>query len=165
VPDLVDIALPDVFRRLQQLLTPELRQRKIDLRIQTESLLPHIRGDSRQLDQLFLNLVRNSIDAMPRGGEIRITAATNQKMVEVAVRDTGVGIPEESLPLVFDPFYTTKDTGTGLGLSYVQQVVQEHQATVKSSSRLGKGTEFRIQFHPFSRKRSRSERRRNTVHE
>lgn len=150
VPDLVEVSLPEVFRRLEQLLAPDLRQRKIKLVIEAGADLPRVSGDSRQLEQVFLNLVRNSQDAMPRGGVITIHATGRPKSVEVTVSDNGVGIPEESLPLIFDPFFTTKDTGTGLGLAYVQQVLQEHQARIKCSSRLGHGTEFHIQLHPYS---------------
>lgn len=150
VPDLGEVSLADVFRQLQQLLTPALKQGKIDMRIEVEEGLPAISGDSRQLEQMFLNLVRNSQDAMPKGGEITIKAVSSRRHVDVTVRDTGIGIPEESLPLMFDPFFTTKDTGTGLGLAYVQQVLQEHQARIKCTSRLGKGTEFHLQFHTYS---------------
>jgi len=165
VPDLVEVSLAEVFRQLQQLLTPELRQRKIEFQIEVEEGLPNISGDNRQLEQMFLNLIRNSQDAMPKGGAITIRAVGSRKHVDVTVKDTGVGIPEESLPLMFDPFFTTKDTGTGLGLAYVQQVLQEHQARIKCTSRLGKGTEFHLQFHTYSGTLRRRSGGRNTAHE
>lgn len=141
-------SLQEIFYRLEQLLTPEMSRRGIQLRIDIDDSLRAVSGDSRQLEQVFLNLLRNAEDAMPDGGEIRVSARDDTSGVELTFTDTGSGIPEESLAKIFDPFFTTKDTGTGLGLAYVQQVLYEHHGRIHCQSRVGQGTEFVI-FLPY----------------
>jgi PAS domain S-box-containing protein len=139
-----EVSLQEVFHRLAQLLGPQMSRRGIGLAVALEDDLPAVHGDGRQLEQVFLNLLRNAEDALPEGGEIRVGARATRDGVEVSIRDDGVGIPEESVALIFDPFFTTKDSGTGLGLAYVQQVVAEHGGRVECESRVGEGTLFRI---------------------
>jgi signal transduction histidine kinase len=105
------------------------------------------------LQQLFLNLINNSLDAMPKGGEIQIHTATEGKSgksqrIIVDFIDTGTGMTPEVMSHIFDPLYTTKDRGqgTGLGLVIVSQIVAEHGGTVGVESELGKGTRFRLTF-------------------
>ncbi|MFN0149976.1 MAG: protoglobin domain-containing protein [bacterium] len=141
-------SLQEIFYRLEQLLTPEMSRRGIQLRIVIDEDLRAVSGDSRQLEQVFLNLLRNAEDAMPEGGEIRVHARDEARGVEVTITDNGVGIPEESVTKIFDPFFTTKDTGTGLGLAYVQQVLFEHHGRIHCQSRVGHGTEF-VMFLPY----------------
>jgi signal transduction histidine kinase len=139
-----EISLVEIFYRLEQLLAQEMSRRGISLRIQIEDNLRAVWGDPRQLEQVFLNLLRNAEDAMPRGGEIRALACESPTGIEITITDTGSGIPEESIAKIFDPFFTTKDTGTGLGLAYVQQVLYEHHGSIRCKSRVGEGTEFVI---------------------
>lgn len=141
-----EVSLQEVFHWLVQLLTQEMERRGIRLVVHLEEGLPTVAGDARQLEQAFLNILRNAEDAMPKGGEVRVTARALPTSVEVTIIDTGIGIPDESLPLIFDPFFTTKDTGTGLGLAFVQQVLREHRGRITCRSRVGKGTEFVIVF-------------------
>jgi PAS domain S-box-containing protein len=137
-----EVSLQEVFYRLEQLLGQEMGRRGIRLTIAGEDDLPAIHGDTHQIEQVFLNLLRNSEDAMPNGGEVRVTARTVPDGVEISVRDDGLGIPQKSIPLIFDPFFTTKDTGTGLGLAYVQQVLREHGGRIECRSEVNAGTEF-----------------------
>jgi two-component system, NtrC family, sensor kinase len=83
---------------------------------------------------------------MPRGGEVRVATRRDEDGVEVEVRDTGGGIPAEALPRIFDAFYATKEKGTGLGLAFTQQVVQEHGGTVRCESAPGRGTTFTVRL-------------------
>ena len=105
-----------------------------------------IRGDINQLQQCFLNLVFNAIEAMPSGGELLITLAAlkPEKKIQIRVRDTGTGIETQDLDAVFDPFFTTKPPGegTGLGLSIVHGVVRDHGGSITVESRPGEGTLF-----------------------
>lgn len=116
------------------------------------SELPAIMGDPAQLQQVFMNLFLNALDAMPDGGRIKITTARErsgaQEVVTVSVSDTGCGIPPEILAKIFDPFFTTKDVGkgTGLGLSIVYGIIQRHGGTIEVKSRKGEGTEFIIRL-------------------
>ena len=113
-----------------------------------------VRGDVNELQQCFLNLVFNAIDAMPQGGRLRITSEFVKKTgnVKLAFIDTGCGIAEETLPHIFDPFFTTKGQGkgTGLGLSIVYGVVKGHGGKVRVKSRIGQGSTFMLTFPGLS---------------
>jgi len=111
--------------------------------------LPPIRGDATALQQVLMNLLTNAREAMGDGGEIRIETgpvADRPGWLRLVVADTGPGIAPEALSRVFDPFYTTKRTGTGLGLSVSYGIVQEHEGTMELQSRPGEGTTFTLTF-------------------
>jgi len=113
-----------------------------------------VRGDSAQLRQLFINLFLNSIQAMPRGGRIDVQTRHIQdaasdgggKFVEITLLDTGLGIDEEHLSNIFDPFYTTKDDGTGLGLTIAYRIVESHNGRISVDSKVGRGTRFEVRL-------------------
>ena len=114
-----------------------------------DTAIPPIMGDAGTLQQVLLNLVTNAREAMGQGGEIRIEtgpAAERAGWVRIAISDTGPGISPEELSKVFDPFYTTKTTGTGLGLSVSYGIIQDHHGTVDVQSAPGKGTTFVLAF-------------------
>jgi signal transduction histidine kinase len=117
--------------------------------------LPLATGDPDQLQQVFLNLILNAIQSMPDGGELRISATCertskealeegNREYVVVCVKDTGVGIENEVLQNIFNPFFTTKDTGTGLGLMVSQGIIQDHEGWIDVQSEIGKGSVFKV---------------------
>jgi signal transduction histidine kinase len=109
--------------------------------------LPAINADPAMLRQALLNLALNACQAMPGGGTLRIVCrATSHSRVEVDVEDTGVGIPPENLEKIFDLYFTTKDRGTGIGLSMVYRIVQLHDGDVEVQSTPGSGTRFRLVF-------------------
>jgi signal transduction histidine kinase len=111
--------------------------------------VPSVLGDPERLQQLFLNLFLNAADAMPDGGELRIVLGTSEGgEIEVRVIDSGQGIPERDLQRIFDPFFTSKEAGTGngLGLMVAKGIVTDHGGDIEVTSREGHGTEFRIQF-------------------
>jgi len=111
--------------------------------------LPPMQGDPNALQQVVLNLLTNARDAMGDGGEIRIetgTVASRPGWLRLVVADNGPGIPLDRLPKIFDPFYTTKAQGTGLGLSVSYGIVREHQGTIDVQSQPGKGTTFTLTF-------------------
>ncbi|MGA9407661.1 MAG: PAS domain S-box protein, partial [Bacteroidota bacterium] len=137
--------------------------KEIAIRIDIPKDLPPILGDSTQLHQILLNLCVNARDAMPSGGNIRISASKvdlSKPEVEnyvgvhpgafvcLSLSDTGTGIPEEIRVKIFDPFFTTKEVGkgTGLGLSTVASIVRDHKGFIKLVSEVGRGTEFNIYF-------------------
>jgi PAS domain S-box-containing protein len=108
-----------------------------------------IYGNNNQIEQLFFNLLKNAGDAMPKGGEIRIsTMKVSNALVRVRISDTGVGIAKENLSKIFDPFFTTKDVGqgTGLGLSVCYRIVEEHNGSIEVESELQKGASFTVIF-------------------
>jgi two-component system sensor histidine kinase AtoS len=102
--------------------------------------LPTINGDRDKLKQAILNLLKNSIEAMPAGGKIKIAGSATSRMVIVEIADTGTGIPPDID--IFQPFSTSKNQGTGLGLVIVRQIVTAHHGTISYSSEPGKGTVF-----------------------
>jgi signal transduction histidine kinase len=108
-----------------------------------------VRGDPDKLQQLFLNLLLNAVDAMPDGGTLRVAIRPiSRREVEIAVADTGTGIAAADLPHVFTPFFTTKPAGrgSGLGLVVAEGIVADHRGRIEVTSELGQGTEFRIRL-------------------
>ena len=107
---------------------------------------PKVLADGDQMSQVVINLVMNALHAMPDGGSLRIGLAPQNGMVKLTVGDTGHGIPSEALPRIFEPFFTTKEfgKGTGLGLTVVKGIIEEHQGTITVDSEEGKGTTFTI---------------------
>ena len=126
----------------------ELQDLYFRLNLSQKPLFVH--GDSNRLQQCFLNLVFNAIEAMGPGGRLEIlsTGMPDKRMAQVQIRDTGHGIPRKHLDHIYDPFFTTKamGEGTGMGLSIVYGVVKSHQGDIKVQSHAGKGTLFTIQF-------------------
>ncbi len=101
-------------------------------------------GDLEQLEQVFINLFANAIDAMSGEGDLRVLVDESAEEIVVRVSDTGKGMSAETLEKIFEPFYTTKDKGTGLGLAIVFNIVQKHNGKIEVASGVGKGTIFRI---------------------
>jgi two-component system, cell cycle sensor histidine kinase and response regulator CckA len=110
--------------------------------------LPPLLGDPNALHQVLMNLLTNAREAMAGGGEIRIetTRAERPDWIRLRVADTGPGIPPDEITKIFDPFYTTKRTGTGLGLSVTYGIIREHGGTVEVTSQPGAGTTFTLEF-------------------
>ncbi|MBI1810742.1 MAG: hypothetical protein HYR78_02200 [Nitrospirae bacterium] len=110
--------------------------------------IPDVMADHRKLEQVFLNILSNSIEAMPDGGDIYIAASSSNGMVNVQICDTGVGIPKENISKVFDPFFTTKEigAGTGLGLSICYSIIHQHNGSIEITSTLEEGTTAIVKF-------------------
>jgi signal transduction histidine kinase len=104
--------------------------------------LPAVEHDSGQIHQLLLNLLLNAVQAIEGPGAIRVEVLLVRGDAEITVVDTGRGIALEHLPNIFRPFYTTKENGTGLGLSLAHQIAQEHHGRIEVTSEVGKGTRF-----------------------
>ena len=118
--------------------------RPIEITFKKDPELPQIEHDSDQVHQVMLNLLLNSIQAMEGAGKITVEVALRDGMASISVSDTGRGIPDQDLPNIFRPFYTTKGNGTGLGLSLARRIVEDHQGRIEVSSSLGKGTRFTV---------------------
>jgi signal transduction histidine kinase len=118
----------------------------VRLRTEFDAGLKTINADAEQLWQAVLNLVRNSLEAMPKGGTLAVSTQKRNGEALLSVADTGKGMSEELLKQVFVPFFTTKRRGTGLGLSLTQQILSEHGARIDCASIAGKGTTFTIHF-------------------
>ncbi len=105
--------------------------------------------DSEKIKQAFVNIILNSIQAMPKGGKIRISLSIQREFAKISFVDNGIGIEKNNLEKIFNPFYTTKDSGTGLGLSITHRIVEEHQGFIEIQSEIGKGTDLNI-YLPIS---------------
>jgi two-component system NtrC family sensor kinase len=132
----------ELVSRTCELARPALDSAHIDLHLSVEPGLPCLQVDAGQMEQVFLNLVTNSIDAMPEGGMLHVLARETAGAVEFTVADTGMGISSEDIGSVFDPLFTTKrpGKGTGLGLAIVRDVVAAHGGSVTLTSEAGRGT-------------------------
>jgi two-component system NtrC family sensor kinase len=125
----------------------QMRLQDITVERQLASDLLPVMGDQGWMKQAILNLVLNAIDAMPKGGTLTLTTNNSQdRHVVIKVADTGVGIHKESFSQIFEPFYTTKKAGSGvgLGLAVVYGIVQDHKGSITVDSVVGQGTSFTI---------------------
>jgi len=145
----------DVNRTLEnvlRLVNKEMMHCQIEIEDCLGSPLPTVTGDNRQLEQVFLNIILNARDAMPGGGRLAIETYAGDGTIHVRFADSGIGIPQEDLQRVFEPYYTTKeDRGTGLGLAICQRIITQHGGRISVSSKLGEGTVFIIHL-PVSRR-------------
>jgi signal transduction histidine kinase len=117
---------------------------RVKLEVEVPKELPPIQIDADQIRQAILNLVRNAKESMPEGGTAVLGARLEPDAVALFVKDQGAGIPEDAIDRIFDPFYSTKLTGTGLGLALCQQIVTEHGGQLRVNSKPGTGSEFSI---------------------
>ncbi|HEX9814430.1 MAG TPA: ATP-binding protein, partial [Myxococcota bacterium] len=142
----VPVSLESVIETTLTFLTEKFSHRDIEVRCEIDPA-PSVLGDPERLQQLFLNLFMNAVDAMPEGGELRIALKTAADGgIEIAVADNGQGIPERDLPRIFEPFFTSKEasTGNGLGLMVAKGIVKDHGGSLMVTSEEGQGTEFQI---------------------
>lgn len=138
-----------VYQLMQDILVflnNDLLKHKIKLNESYEDRTLKINADPNQIKQALLNILLNAIDAMPGGGTITIEAKKNEDLVELSIRDSGCGIAKEDLKHIFDPFYSKKESGTGLGLAVTHQIIKNHNGRIEVESELNKGTIFKIFF-------------------
>ena len=145
-----EIDLNEVLEAVLSLTRHKMGLRNVDLTTRLYPGLLMIKGDDRELQQCFLNLIFNAIEAMPGGGQLRIISELkrDKKNVRVEVQDTGYGISKENLEHIFDPFFTTKGVGegTGLGLSIVYGITKNHKGKIEMNSKVGEGSSFVLEF-------------------
>jgi two-component system, sporulation sensor kinase E len=145
-PQLAPASLNDVAAKTLELLRPELENRGLQLKEKLAQRLPLAPLDAGQMRQVLINLIRNAMQAMTRGGVLTLQTGSAGDWVWVDVSDTGGGIAEDKINHIFEPFYTTKKKGTGLGLMIVQRIVHQHGGKIELESRVGQGTAFRIRL-------------------
>lgn len=143
-----DLNVNRVISESLSLVEPMLKAARITVNSQLKTSLPAVYGNSGKLQQVFMNLIMNARDAMPRGGELTIATEAENSTVHVEVSDNGMGIPADHLNKIFDPFFTTKATsrGTGLGLAVTYGIIREHSGSIQVDSVVGRGTTFRLEF-------------------
>jgi len=138
------VVLDDLLRRHLAMLAPELEHRSLELVLDLGAGAAVVDADEDQLWQAILNLVRNGMEAMPGGGRLSVTTRTTGDRVECTVTDSGTGMTPEVQAEMFRPFFSTKPSGTGLGMPFVRQATVEHGGTLTCRSEPGRGTAFTI---------------------
>jgi signal transduction histidine kinase len=140
------LRLGDVISDIVTTIAPEAERMRVAVRQECPRDLPDINADPAMLRQALLNLALNAIQAMPNGGTLRIACRSGRGSVEIDIEDTGIGIPPEHLQRIFDLYFTTKEKGSGIGLSMVYRIVQLHDGDVEVQSTPGAGTRFKLIF-------------------
>jgi len=148
-PSKGDFVLADVNETVDsviKLVEKQYSLNSVEIRKDLATELPEVLMDAKQIQDVFLNLIGNSYEAMSGGGEVIVRTASTRGSVQVLIADTGSGISESDLEHIFDPFFTTKEEGTGLGLSVCYGVIQAHDGELRYTSELGKGTTATVSF-------------------
>jgi signal transduction histidine kinase len=146
-PVLAPVSVNKVLEEALFFSAPQAQESQITIEKSLGKALPSVLLDQEQIKRVFINIILNALQAMPRGGELRIrTTKSAGGRVMVRLTDTGVGIPPAILKRIFDPFFTTKSQGAGLGLSISRTILEKHHATITCDSQEGTGTAFAIVF-------------------
>lgn len=157
-PRFTQVNLHSVLDEAIALMAPDIKKAKLKVRREYDPSMPEAKGDESGLSGVFLNLIKNAVEAMPEGGALTLstgipsdflystikTEKGRKTMIAVKVIDTGGGIEPEVLKDIFNPFYSTKGGGLGLGLALSLKVIEEHGGTIKAESEQGKGTTFTV---------------------
>ncbi len=137
-----------ILEKVLHLLENEFRKNHIRINRELAGKLPDMLLDIGQMQQVFANLLLNAIEAVKTGGEVTVRTAydAERRQITIEVADTGPGIPPEYLPRIFEPFFSTKAKGTGLGLAVTYGFIMNHQGDIQVQSQPGQGTRFTIQL-------------------
>jgi two-component system sensor histidine kinase/response regulator len=147
----VSLSLPSVIARSVEEMTPICRKKGISLETNIPKKLPQITGDEESLVRVFTNIIGNATKYTPEGGKITVTVKNDECYTTASIADTGMGIPPDKLPLIFEPFFRCKGKdektrGSGLGLTFCKKIMEAHTGGIEVSSREGKGTTFVLTF-------------------
>jgi two-component system, sporulation sensor kinase E len=145
-------SLNEVIEKTLELLRPEIENRGVNIKTKLSRQLTPTPIDATQIQQVLVNLVKNAMQAMTTGGTLTLQTGENADSVWISVADTGGGIPQEQINRIFEPFYTTKKKGSGLGLMIVQRIVRAHNGRIELESHVGRGTTFKIWLPLHERK-------------
>ena len=145
-PVLVPEQLTEVLEETLKLLKTEFENRRIAVSVDIPEAVPEVRLDRSQVKQVFFNLIKNALEAMPDGGALKVVFGVGDAFVEIAFIDTGKGIRPDELGRVFEPYHTTKANGSGLGLMIVQRIIEDHGGEIELASKPDEGTCFKIRL-------------------
>lgn len=141
-------SINDIIKDLVLLVESEALSRQIEIETALDNSTPKIIGDSGQLKQVFINIIKNAFDALSPGGKILIKTKTlwneSENFVQISINDTGAGVDEEVIKNMFNPFFTTKENGTGLGMFTSKKIIDNHKGRIKIKSEPGKGTTVNV---------------------
>ena len=125
------------------------QNRHIDFSVQLNHHDTTINGNENHIKQVFINFIKNAIEAIDRDGKIDVVLNHHDDQLFISIKDTGIGIPPHVLERIFEPFYTTKSKGTGLGMMITNKIIQEHKGTINVRSEENVGTEVLISFPTY----------------
>lgn len=137
-------SINDVIEEAIEFLHYELEKKKVRIKLSLDKDLPQFLMDRDRLHQTFINLIKNGMEAMPKGGELRVSTLLKDKLCLIRFQDQGKGIDEKDLPHIFEAYYTTKEEGSGLGLAQVYQAVREHGGRIDVKSERARGSIFTL---------------------
>ena len=143
-PQLASCALDEILGETLAYMRHEMADRKVLAEMECPDHLPTVLGDRGQIRQLFFNLIKNASEAMPDGGVVAVRMSANDRMVAVTIRDTGVGMDPSQISRIFDPYYTTKRHGSGLGMMIVQRIIRDHGGEIEIHSERGRGSSITV---------------------
>jgi signal transduction histidine kinase len=132
--------LTALIREVAELMDSSFKEQSVVFHLHTPSQIPTLAFDPGQIRQVLINLFKNALEAMPEGGELSVSVEVQNDFLVVAITDTGSGITPEDLQNLFTPFFTTKQGGTGLGLTIVRGLISQHQGDINIASEVGRGT-------------------------
>lgn len=139
--------LSELLLNLAEFMNTQAILNRVVIRTELEEGLPLIQCDRDQMEQVFINMMKNAMEAMAGGGELVIgLRRAGDRKISVRFIDQGCGIPEDKIPKLGEPFFTTKEQGTGLGLMICYQIIKQHRGDIRISSRVGEGTEIRVEL-------------------
>ena len=134
----------DIIETSLNLIQYDKKAKNVSIVKELSLSLPEVLCSGNQLSQVFVNLTLNAMDAMPEGGTLTIKSMAEGNNIVIRFEDTGMGIPKGDITRVFDPFYTTKEKGTGLGLAVSYDIIKKMNGTLSVESEIGKGSVFTI---------------------
>ena len=151
-PNLVRGTMADPIKGCLKAMKPQLEERSVSVTLNLPSALPSVALDPAQMEQVFFNLIKNALEAVKDGGSIGIELSSDDNDVITAIRDDGHGMSPEQVAHLFEPYRTSKEHGTGLGLMISARIVRDHGGTISVESELGKGTSFTIRIPRIERR-------------
>ena len=127
-------------------MKPQLEERSVTVTLNLPGTLPSVALDPAQMEQVFFNLVKNALEAMKDGGELDIEISVDDRAVSASFRDSGTGMADETMARLFEPYRTTKESGTGLGLLVCRRIVRDHGGELDVESKEGEGSRFTVRL-------------------
>lgn len=159
-PFLHPINIHEIMEQALAIMSVPIRETGVTIKRMYDPSLPNIEGDEGKLLQVFLNIIKNAVEATRKGDRLEITTSPSKesfldngkirKWILISIKDTGRGISEKDLKKIFLPFFTKKKSGTGIGLAFSKKVIKDHGGFIKAESRINKGTVFHL-YIPFGR--------------
>lgn len=151
-PNLMPGSIAAPLKDCLAMLKPQFEERRIAVTLDIPAALPNVALDAEQMEQVFFNLLKNALEAMSDGGKIVLMIGSDDRDVFLSIRDNGSGMDAEQLANLFEPYRTTKEKGTGLGLMISKRIVTEHGGAIAAESKPGEGTTFTITLPRLERR-------------